>query len=204
MTFGKKLLRDHDIVGSVAVFAAAATVCENGEQTAHSVQVITQCVEAMREANVAMVQDASCLKEIVKDFVIPLMRQKMLYIKSSSSVSEYHKCLNLASVFLDIAHCEGLSNQLNEQEQTLIEAKQTMDDVFGNLAVKQKIYGNVLNNLGCAYYHKSLFREAASFFEQAIEANKAATDFGDEKRRKQCIMSSEKSLRGALQNIPSY
>ena len=80
--------------------------------------------------------------------------------------------------------------------QTLREALKRMDEVFGENKIKHKVYGHLLNNLGYVCDMTSRYEEAASFYKQAIDAKKAATDYrGGEEGRKRDIEQSENNLR---------
>jgi len=91
---------------------------------------------------------------------------------------------------------------LKEREQTQREALKRMDEVFGENKIKHQVYGVLLNNLGYVCDNTSRYEEAASFFKQAIDAYKAATDYdGDEEERKRDIELSENNLRRVQQTI---
>ena len=71
-----------------------------------------------------------------------------------------------------------------------------MHEVFGENKIKHQVYGTFLHNLGYVCDMTSRYKEAASFFKQAIDAYKAATDYdGDEEERKRHIELSENNLR---------
>jgi len=134
--------------------------------------------------------------------VIPLMRYKLHYIDSTSSVSEQHKCLQVSWVLHYIEFSQLLVDQLKEREQTVREGLKRMDEVFGENKIKHQIYGTLLNNLGYVCGNTSRYEEAASFYKQAIDARKAATDYdGDEDKRKRLIEQSENNLRIVQQKI---
>ena len=77
-----------------------------------------------------------------------------------------------------------------------------MHEVFGENKIKHRVYGVLLNNLGYVCDNTSRYEEAASFFKQAIDAHKAATDYdGDEEKRKRDIELSENNLRIVQQKI---
>jgi len=133
---------------------------------------------------------------VVKDYVIPLMHDKLHDIESTSSVSEQWKCLQVSFVHHYIEFSQGWVDQLKERVQTLREALKRMDEVFGENKIKHRIYGHLLHNLGDACEETSRYEEAASFYKQAIDAKKAATDYdGGEEERKGDIEMSEKDLR---------
>jgi len=71
-----------------------------------------------------------------------------------------------------------------------------MHEVFGENKIKHRVYGLLLNNLGAVCEDTSRYEEAASFYKQAIDAKKAATDYpGGEEERKRDIELSDNNLR---------
>ena len=142
------------------------------------------------------------MKVVVKDYVIPLMYEKLHDIESTSSVSEQYKCLQVSWVLGYIEWSQGRVDQLKESEQTIREGLKRMDEVFGENKIKHQVYGALLNNLGAVCGKTSRYEEAASFYKQAIDAYKAATDYrGDEEERKRLIERSERNLRRVQQKI---
>jgi len=158
--------------------------------------MIRFCVKGMMWTNIAMIGEDPDMKVVVKDYVIPLMHDKLHDIESTSSVSEQWKCLQVSLVLHYIGFSQYLVDQLKECEQTQREALKRMDEVFGENKIKHNIYGALLNNLGAVCDRTSRYEEAASFYKQAIDAYKAATDYdGDEEERKRDIERSENNLR---------
>jgi len=152
------------------------------------------CVEGMKSTNLEMIGEDPEMKVVVKDYVIPLMRVKLHYIESTSSVSEQWKCLQVSWVLHHIECSQGLVVQWKEAELTR-EALKRMDEVFGENKIKHQVYGSFLNNLGVVCEVTSRYVEAASFFRQALDAWKGATDDdGDEDERKRDIALGKLNL----------
>jgi len=77
-----------------------------------------------------------------------------------------------------------------------------MNAVFCENKIKHRVYGYLLNNLGQMCEKTSRYEEAASFYKQAIDAKKCATDYdGDEGKRKRNIELSEINVTRIKQNI---
>ena len=200
--FGIKLREDKLFLESILIFDAASTLSTKIGNPEEKLKMIQFCVRGMKETHIAMIAEDPDMKVVVKDYVIPLMCGKLHYIESASSVSEQHKCLQVSWVLHYIELSQGLVGQLKEEEQTLREGLKRMDEVFGESKIEYQVYGTLLNNLGVVCEVTSCHEEAASLYKQAIEAKKAATDYGgDEEARKRGIELSENNLRDAQQEM---
>ena len=110
-------------------------------------------------------------------------------------MSEQWKCLQVSWVLHHIECSCGLVDQWKEAELTQREALKRMDEVFGENKIKHQIFGSFLNNLGVVCEVTSRYVEAASFFRQALDAWKGATDYdGDEDERKRDIALGKLNL----------
>ena len=200
--FGIKLRKDKLFLESILIFDSASTLSKIIKNPENKLKIIQDCVDGMKRTNIAMIEEHPDMKEVVKDHVIPLMHDKLHYIDSTSSVSEQYKCLQVSWVLHYIEFSQGRVDQLKEAEQTQREALKRMHEVFGENKIKHQVYGTLLHNLGYVCDDTSRYEEAASFFKQAIDAFKAATDYdGDEEERKRDIEQSENNLRIVQQKI---
>ena len=190
-------LREHKLfLESILIFDAASTLSKKIENPENKLEMIRFCVHGMMWTNLAMIWEDTDMKEVVKDYVIPIMYDKLHDIESTSSVSEQWKCLQVTVVLHHIGFSQYMVDQLKEEEQTLREGLKRMHEVFGENKIKHQVYGSLLNNLGRACRNTSRYEEAASFYKQAIDATKAATDYdGDEEGRKRNIELSASNLR---------
>jgi len=194
--FGWKLREDKLFLESILIFDSASTLSKKIENPENKLKMIQFCVQGMMLTNKAMIGEDPDMKVVVKDYVIPLMHDKLHDMESTSSVSEQWKCLQVSWVLHYIGLSQGRVDQLKEREQTLREGLKRMDEVFGENKIKHGIYGTFLNNLGYVCGKTSRYEEAASLYKQAIDASKAATDYdGDEEVRKRLIERSENNLR---------
>jgi len=199
--FGIKLRGDKLFLESILIFDSASALSKKIENPENKLKMIRFCVAGMKNTNEAMIEEDPDMKVVVKDYVIPLMRYKLHYIEGTSSVSEQYKCLQVSWVLHYIELSQYLVDQLKEQEQTQREALKRMHEVFGENKIKHLVYGTLLNNLGVVCEYTSRYEEAASFYKQAIDAHKAATDFGGDEERKRDIELSENNLRIVQQKI---
>ena len=182
--FGRKLREDKHFLESILIFDAASTLSKKIENPENNLRMISFCVYEMMLTSQAMIEDRD-LKVVVEDYVIRLMRDKLHDIRSTPSVSERWKCLQVSWVLAYIGLSQGLVDQLKGQEQTLREGLERMDEGFGENKVKHQVYGDLLHDLGHVCYKTSRYEEAASFFKQANDAHKAATDTdGDEEEKR--------------------
>jgi len=196
--FGIKLREDKLFLESILIFDAASTLSKNIEIPEERLKMIQFCVNGMRWSNKAMIVDDPDMKVVVKDHVIRLMRHMLHCIKSTSSVSEQYKCHQVCLVLHCIEVSQYLVGQLKESEETQREALKRMDEVFGENKLKHQVCGALLNNLGVVCENTSRYERAASFYKQAIDAFKAATDC-DEERRKRGIELGKYNLGAVRQ-----
>ena len=200
--FGRKLREDKLFLESIQIFDAASTLSKKIENPENKLEMIHYCVQGMKLANQAMIGEDPDMKVVVKDYVIPLMHDKLLDMESTSSVSKQWKCLQVSLVLHHIERSQYLSDQLKESEETVREGLKRMDEGFGENKIKHQVYGYLLNNLGHVCHNTSRYKEAASLYEQAIDAYKAATDYyGGEEQRKRDIEWSENNLWMVQQKI---
>jgi len=193
--FGEKLGDDKLFLESILSFDVASTLSEKVKNHEEKLEMIQFCVQGLMKTNKVMIEEDPDMMAIVKEYVIPLMHDKLHLMESTSSVSEQFMCLQVSCVCLYIGASHYLVGQLKEQGQLLREAIKRMDNVFGESKIKQHVYGTLLNNLGAVCLMASCYEEAASFFKQAIDASKTATDYDIEEERKEHIKLSEKGLR---------
>jgi len=200
--FGVKLRENKLFSESILIFDAASTLSEKIGNPEGKLKMIQFCVEGMMWTNIKKIEENPDMKVVVKDYVIPLMHDKLHYIESTSSVSEQYKCLQVTWVLIYIGLSQWLVDQLKESEQTQREGLKRMDDLFGENKIKHRVYGALLHDLGLVCSMTSRFEEAASFYKQAIDACKAATDYdGGEEVRERDIEESERNLRDSHQKI---
>jgi len=198
-SFGRKLRKDKLFLESILIFDAASTLSKKIENPENKSKMILFCVQEMTLTNHAMIGEDLDMKLVVKDYVIPLMRDKVHDIESTSSVSKQWKCLQVSWVLHHIEFTQMLVDQLKEAEETQREGLKRMDEVFGENKIKHQVYGTFLNNLSHVCDMTSRYEEAASFLKQAIAAYKAATDYGgheDEEKRKQDMRRGGNETRG--------
>ena len=196
MLFGRKLRKDKHFLESILIFDSASTLSKKLENPEEKLKMIQDCVHGMMLTNEAMIEEDSDMKVVVKDYVIPLMLDKLYYIENTSSVSEQYKCLRVSLVLHYIEFSQGLIDQWKEREQTLRDGLKRMDEVFSENKIKHQVYGYFLHNLGHVCDNTSRYKEAASFYKQAIDVYKDATDYGgDEEERKRHIEMIESNLR---------
>jgi len=199
--FGEKLREKKLFLEAILIFDASSTLSLKIEDAQRKLKMIQFCVQGIKETIIAMIREDVHTKVVVKDHVIPLMRDKLHDIDSTPSVNEQKKCLQVSWVLHRIEFSQMLIEQLKEREQTLREGLKRLDEVLGENKIKHRIYGHLLNNLGNACDMTSRHEEAASFFEQSIDAKKAATDYDSDEERKGDIELSEKSLSIVQQNM---
>jgi len=191
--FGIKLQEDKLFLESILIFDAASTLSKKIKIPEYKLELIQCCVHGMTWTNAVMIEKDPDMKVVVKDYVLPLMHDKLHYMESTSSVSEQWKCLQVSWVLACIGCSQRLVDQLKEAEEKLGEGLKRMDEGFGENKIKRKIYGDLLNSLGDVCNDMSRYKEAASFYKQAISAKKAATGYdGDEEVRKLSIELREK------------
>jgi len=96
--FGTKLRKDKLFLESILIFDAVSTLSKKIEHPERKLEMVSFCGGQIKETNIAMIGEDPDMKVVVKDYVIPLMRDKLHYIESTSSVSEQYKCLGVSCV----------------------------------------------------------------------------------------------------------
>jgi len=131
---------------SILIFDSASTLSKKIENPENKLKMIQDCVAEMMWTNIAMIEEDPDMKEVVKDYVIPLMHDKLHDMESTSSVSEQYKCLQVSWVLLHIEFSQLLVDQLKEREETLRGGLKRMDEVFGENKIKHQVYEVLLHN----------------------------------------------------------
>ena len=193
--FAQNLIKQNRYLESVAIFDTAAVLHSKLEQPESDLRKLRWCVRGMREAAKAMIRDDPNTKAVVRDHVIPIMREKLDQIKSTTQVTEQWQCLQVAWVLHHIEYCEYLVDQWQEREDTLKTAISQMRSNFGDEAKKHRILGHLLNNLGIVHANASRMDEASAAFQEAIEVKEEATDYDNEKKRQHDIEISENNMK---------
>jgi len=196
---GMRLREKKLYLESILIFDAASSLSKKIENPEEKLEMIRFCVQGMKRTNEEMIEDDAGMKVVMREYVIPLMRNKLSQVMTSSSVSKQYKCLEVSWVLHYIEWSHYLVDQLNEQEQTQREAIRGMDEVFGENKIKYWVYGVLLHNLGTVCHKTTRYEEAASFYKQAIDAHKAATDYDDEEERKRNIELNIRNLSNISQ-----
>jgi len=198
-SFGVKLREDKLFLESILIFDAASTLSKKIKNPEKKLEMMKFVVDEIKETNREIIKYDAGMKLLVKDYVIPLMCDKLHYMESMSSVSEQYKCLQVSWVLRHIEWSQYLVDQLKEAEQTVREGLKRIDEVFGENKIKYRVYGVLLNNLGVACRMTSRYEEAISVYKESIVAFKAATDYAEEEERKRHIELSEMGLKQARQ-----
>jgi len=113
-SFGIKLQEDKLFLESILIFDSASTLSKKIENPEKKLRMIQFCVAEMMLTNEAMIGEDPDMKVVVKDYVIPLMHDKLRYMESTSSVSEQYKSLQVSLVLHHIGSSQGLVDQLKE------------------------------------------------------------------------------------------
>jgi len=177
MLLGRKLQEDKLFLESILILDSASTLSKKIENSENKLQMIQDCVEGMMLTNKAMIGEGPDMKVVVKDYVIPLMRDQLQYIESTSSVSEQWKCLQVSRVLHCIEVSQDLVDQLKERERALRQQLKHMDIMYGENKIKHLSYAHLLQSLGAVCSQMSRHEEAASLYKQANDARRAATGY---------------------------
>ena len=111
-SFGRQLQEDKLFLESILIFDAASTLSKKIKNPENKLKMIEFCVHGMMSTNQAMIEEDPDMKEVVKDYVIPLMHDQLHDIESTSSVSEQWKCLQMSLVLHHIEFSQRLVDQL--------------------------------------------------------------------------------------------
>nr|CAB3260945.1 uncharacterized protein LOC100176394 [Phallusia mammillata] len=134
-------------------------------------------------------------REIVRNHVIPLMRDMILQIRDLQIIEKIRCAMEvwcLHSIALSQLYIEDKASR----ETTIKLGLELMETKFGDESSKYLVYGHLLNNLGLVCGETSRFKEAIECYTKAIEAYKKAEDFTEEERG-EWIARSERGLQGS-------
>jgi len=178
---------------SIALFDAAAFLSRNAGDHVAELKRIRYCIEGMNDANKTVVFADPGAKTIVRDHVIPMMRDHLRRMRGFA-VDTRIKCLEVVLALHCIERSEERAEEWEEAGQTLAVAIKSMDDVFGSDATRYRIYGSLLNNLGHVQERRSQLWDAASLYRRAVQAHKLATNHRSREERRQRIEESRSNL----------
>jgi len=100
---------------SILIFDVASTLSRKIENPEKKLEMIQFCICGIEETKKAMIEDDDDMKVTVSNYVIPLMRDKLYYMKRTSSVSEQYKCLEVSWVLHYIERSQDFVDQLEEK-----------------------------------------------------------------------------------------
>nr|CAB3263341.1 uncharacterized protein LOC108950821 [Phallusia mammillata] len=145
-------------------------------------------------------------REIVRNHVIPLMRDMILQIRDLQIIEKI-RCEQEVWCLHHIEMCQLYIGDLASGETTIKLGLELMETKFGNESSKYQIYGILLNILGHVCEKTSRIKEAVEYFTKAIEVYKTAKGLPEEKRgefvargREEWIARSEKNLQKTKQS----
>nr|CAB3260948.1 uncharacterized protein LOC100176394 [Phallusia mammillata] len=132
-------------------------------------------------------------REIVRNHVIPLMRDMILQIRDLQIIEKIRCAMEvwcLHSIALSQLYIEDKASR----ETTIKLGLELMETKFGKESSKYSIHGHLLNNLGSVCGKTSRIKEAAEYFTKSIEVYKTAEDLTEEERGEE-IAISERNLQ---------
>jgi len=195
--FAENLREKKSYFKSLAVFDVAAVLSTDLKPPKESMSNMERCVQGMMSTCVQMLQEDATMKVLVRDHVIPLMRNALHLIDETRQASKKCRCLYMSWVLAHIEYSQFAAGLLEERERTLRKAISEMKDVFGSVVIKDhgRLFGRLVHNLGHVCQSTSRFNEAATLFTNAANAFKAAVDYTEEQERERDLKISEKSLK---------
>ncbi|XP_078491091.1 uncharacterized protein LOC108949854 [Ciona intestinalis] len=154
---------------------------------------IANCALGIKESIKAMLSRDEGLKPILRNKVIPLMRDMREMIRQSDGVSEEDRCVQEVLCLHWTEYSEYLIGDINGREKTLKEAIAIMERAFKERAGQYNVYGTCLNNLGVTYLGTSRPNDACQYYLKAIAAYEKAEDINDDQRAEK-IDGSKRNL----------
>ena len=200
--YGEQLQENELHLESIVFLTAAAGLAAKLEGEEEKIKEMEQCGAGMMTACTSMVVQNSDTKRIVKDHVIPLMRDNLSQITREAPARATTDCPEVTCARQYISMCERLVSPWTEHELKLRADITRLNDSHGDDGGKQQIYGYLLSNLAGVCSRTSRGKEAMSLYEQAIDAYKSATDYdGDEQRRRTDIEECEQKLQAIKEKL---
>lgn len=199
--FGIELQRKKLFLEAIAVLEVAMAMFEKHPLPETKINSVRWCLRCLSDTNIEMIRGVSSMKEVMKHYTIPLMREMCSHMEDTASLSELYKCLEVSWALYYIQYNQGLVDDERHQEQALRKAIADMGNVFGNFVGRNRVYGALLYDLGSVSVRNSRFEEAAALFKQALDAHNTATDWENEEEKKTNIKRAEISLEWAQKSV---
>jgi len=183
---------------SFMVFDSAVELSNHVENVENRIGMIEECIYGMKESSKALIGGSNpnpVIEAIVEHHVIPLMYKNLNKIKDMSEAADTEKWNQIRWSQYHISYTFCLIGKRDE-EKNLLEI--TLEDLkkAGDGKIRQgRLLGILLNNLAAVYEHKKQLKEAARYYQNAIDICKSAADYKDETERAKDLKLRKKNLK---------
>nr|CAB3260946.1 uncharacterized protein LOC100176394 [Phallusia mammillata] len=193
----RKLRNNHDYLEAILFFSITADFCVKKTPDFAVAKHVAEYAGEIKETIKLFMENSdssseSRNREIVRDHVIPLMREIIQQIRDFQ-IDEKIRCEQEVWCLHHIERSQDYIGDLTSRETTIKLGLELMESKFGNESSKYSIYGTLLNNLGAVCEETSRIKEAIVYYTKAIEVYKTAEDL-TEKQRVAEIEHSEKNI----------
>lgn len=189
-----KYLDEGQLVRSYVMCICSSKMHKVQSDPTDAVEGIAKCISKMDDVAKKMTKKPR-LRRIGSNHVIPFMFEMLAEFRSIEGVPSQFKaekeasCLNnIGSSYYDLEIFEKALNIYNE-------GAVLMEREFGDVAMKYRMFGSLLHNIGTALDNLDKHSEAVPYYVRAIEAQERAEDFQSEEAKQHNIRSTRKFLK---------
>ncbi|XP_077965659.1 uncharacterized protein LOC144411879 isoform X2 [Styela clava] len=177
----------------VSFYVAAKLHGLNDNKGDQSVIGIYQSVEQIQPVVEKMTEQHS-MKKIVKDHVIPLMRELLEIVQTIKGLSHKVRVEKEAWCLLRIGYCyvycDEYQEDANINHSAIILIERELEE-----PQRYQIYGRCLNNAGVAYGRMGNIEKAVELYKMSLEAKMNAEDYSSDKAKNKSIEHTRNNLR---------
>lgn len=192
--FGHELQRDGLGQESILVYFGAAMMYRNEVYGKVALVGMHGCEARLKEASIRLVATDPGKKQLVKDHVIPLMREITNWMEQVVTDDDSLKCWKIVFALLAIVCCEDLVGAAPVVEEAYKEVFGRIEKSFPKDASKRWVYAWVFTEKGNLHKKRGDSQNATNCYKKAIDFYKRAVDVENETWRRERIKHCDEKL----------
>jgi len=176
--FAERLRRSiYHCFKSVLLFSVAASLYMKSKQS--TMAAVGSCVKGIQLATEKMVKLDVRNETIVRNHVIPLMRDILTRMEKFETGGETSKVVEIVSVLHSIGKSEKKIHDFCDAAKTFEYAVGRLDNEFSYSKTRPKIYSDLFEDLGHVFVEMHRLHEATARYRKAIEVHNYYTAQGE-------------------------
>lgn len=192
--FGHELQRDGLGQESILVYFGAAMMYRNEVYGKVALVGMHGCEARLKEASIRLVATDPGKKQLVKDHVIPLMREITNWMEQVVTDDDSLKCWKIVFALLAIVCCEDLVGAAPVVEEAYKEVFGRIEKSFPKDASKRWVYAWVFTEKGNLHKKRGDSQNVTNCYKKAIDFYKRAVDVENETWRRERIKHCDEKL----------